>query len=38
MESIGNRIAKYRRIKDHYGKYELVDIESSTGEIVKIIL
>jgi len=30
--------AEFRRIKDHYGTWELVDIESSGGEIIKIIL
>ena len=30
--------AELRRIKDRYGEWELVDIESSNGEKVKIIL
>lgn len=30
--------AEMRHIKDRYGKWELVDIESSGGEKVKIIL
>ena len=37
-EALDALFAQMRYIKDRYGKWELVDIESSTGEIVKIIL
>lgn len=37
-DSLNTLFAEFRRIKDRYGKYELVDIESSDGEKVKIIL
>ncbi len=37
-EALDALFAQMRHIKDRYGKWELVDIESSTGEIVKIIL
>lgn len=37
-EALESLFAEFRRIKDTYGKWELVNIESSTGESVKIIL
>ena len=37
-DSLNALFAEFRRIKDRYGKYELVDIESAAGEKVKIIL
>ena len=37
-DALNALFAEFRRIKDHYGKYELVDIESADGEKVKIIL
>lgn len=37
-EALESLFAEFRRIKDTYGKWELVNIESSTGETVKIIL
>jgi hypothetical protein len=37
-EALDALFAHLRHIKDRYGKWELVDTESSTGEIVKIIL
>ena len=30
--------AEFRRIKRRYGRWELVDVESADGQIVKIIL
>jgi len=37
-EALDALFKEFRRIKDHYGKWELVDIQSSDGESVKIIL
>jgi len=37
-EALEALFAEFRHIKDTYGKWDLVDIESSTGEIIKIIL
>lgn len=30
--------AEFRRIKKKHGRWELVDVESSNGDLVKIIL
>ena len=30
--------SEFRRIKDKHGSWELIDVQSSDGEIVKIIL
>ena len=30
--------AEFRRIKKKYGKWELVNVESSNGDLVKVIL
>ena len=35
---LGALFAEFRRIKDRHGKWELVDMESSTGEKIKIVL
>ena len=37
-EALDALFKEFPRIKDHYGKWELVDIQSSDGESVKIIL
>ena len=37
-EALEALFAEFRRIKDRYGKWNLVEIESSDGETVKIIL
>ena len=37
-EQIDLLFAEFRRIKKKYGRWELVDVESSNGDLVKIIL
>ena len=37
-EQIDVLFAEFRRIKRRYGRWELVDVESADGQIVKIIL
>lgn len=37
-EQIDLLFAEFRRIKKKYGRWELVDMESSNGDLVKIIL
>lgn len=37
-EALEALFVQMRNIKARYGEWELVDIESSTGEVVKIIL
>ena len=37
-EALDALFAEFRRMKDRYGKWELVDIESTTGDKIKIIL
>ena len=37
-EALDALFAEFRHTKDRYGAWELVEIESSDGEIVKIIL
>lgn len=37
-EALDALFAEFRRIKERYGKWELVDIESSDGKKMKIIL
>lgn len=37
-EALEAIFAELRRTKDKYGRWELVDIESSKGEMVQIIL
>lgn len=37
-EALDALFAEFRRIKKKYGSWELVDIESASGELVKIIL
>lgn len=37
-EQLDALFAEFRRIKKRYGRWELVDLESSAGDVVKIIL
>lgn len=37
-EAIDALFAEFRRIKKKYGSWELVNVESSSGELVKVIL
>lgn len=37
-EALDALFAEFRRIKTRYGKWDLVNMESATGEIIKIIL
>lgn len=37
-EALEALFAEFRRIKKKHGSWELVDIESSSGEVVKVIL
>lgn len=37
-EALDALFAEFRRIKKKHGRWELVDIESSSGEQVKVIL
>ena len=37
-EAIGALFAEFRRIKKKYGTWELVYVESSEGDLVKVIL
>ena len=37
-EALGALFAEFRRIKQKHGNWELADVESANGEIVKIIL
>ena len=37
-ESLSALFAEFRRIKKKHGSWELVDVESSSGESVKVIL
>lgn len=37
-EQIDLLFAEFRRIKKKHGRWELVDVESSNGDLVKIIL
>ena len=37
-EALSALFAEFRRIKRKHGSWELVDIESSDGELVKVVL
>lgn len=37
-DAMDSLFAEFRRIKKQYGRWELVDMETSTGDKVKIVL